>query len=81
MIAAMQKIECESLIQDTINPCSVPSIQNYIKRNYAKNTEKWSLWACQHFLLLLQITSMNSIESFYSELKKVTSLLYGLIDM
>ncbi|GBB86117.1 hypothetical protein RclHR1_12580005 [Rhizophagus clarus] len=30
-------------------------------------------------LLLLQVTSTNSIESFYSKLKKVTSSLYGLI--
>ncbi|GET04708.1 hypothetical protein GLOIN_2v1775727 [Rhizophagus clarus] len=73
------KIGCESLIQDAINHCSVPSVQNYIKRNYAKNTEKWGLWACQHSPLLLQVTSMNSIESFHSELKKVTFSLYDLI--
>ena len=37
MIAAMHKrtkIGCESLVQDAINHCPVPSIQNYIKRNY-----------------------------------------------
>jgi len=48
MIAVMHKrtkIGCESLIQDAINHCPVPSIQNYIKRNYTKNTEKWGLWA------------------------------------
>ncbi|GET03357.1 hypothetical protein GLOIN_2v1775727 [Rhizophagus clarus] len=47
MIAAMHKrtkIGCESLIQDAINHCSVPSVQNYIKRNYAKNTEKWEFF-------------------------------------
>ncbi|GES94235.1 hypothetical protein GLOIN_2v1481403 [Rhizophagus clarus] len=38
-----------------------------------------SLWTRQHFPLLLQVTLTNSIESFYSELKKVTSSLYGLI--
>ena len=48
MVATMHKrtkIEYESLIQNAINHCPVPSIQNYIKRNYAKNTEKWALWA------------------------------------
>jgi hypothetical protein len=82
MIAAMHKrtkIGCDSLIQDAINHCSVPSIQNYIKRNYMKNTEKWSLWARQHSPLLLQVTSTNPIESFHSELKKTTSSLHGLI--
>ena len=85
MIAAMHKrtkIGCKSLVQDAINHCFVPSIQNYIKRNYAKNTEKWGLWARQHSLLLLQVTtvtSTNSLESFHSELKKITSSLHGLI--
>ncbi|GBB97743.1 hypothetical protein RclHR1_30590002 [Rhizophagus clarus] len=82
MIVVMHKrtkIGCESLIQDAINHCSVPSIQNYIKRNYAKNTEKWGLWARQHSPLLLQVTSTNSIESFHSKLEKVISSLYGLI--
>ena len=84
MIAAMHKrtkIGCESLIQDTINQCPVPSIQNYIRRNYAKTTERWDLWACQHFPLLLQVMSTNQLESFYSELKKITSSLHGLIVM
>jgi MULE transposase domain len=84
MIAAMHKrtkIGCESLIQDAINHCSVPSVQNYIKRNYAKNTEKWALWARQHSPLLLQVTSTNPLESFHSELKKITSSLHGLIGM
>jgi MULE transposase domain len=82
MVAAMHKrtkIGCEGLVQDAINRCSVPTIQNYIKRNYAKNTEKWGLWACQHSPLLLQVTSTNSLESFHSELKKKTSSLHGLI--
>ncbi len=82
MIAAMHKrtkIGCENLVQDAINRCSVPSIQSYIKRNYVKNTEKWGLWARQHSPLLLQVTSTNSLESFHSELKKITSSLHGLI--
>ena len=84
MIAAMHKrtkIGCESLIQDAINHCPVPSIQNYIKRNYTKNTEKWALWACQHSPLLLQVTSTNPLESFHSKLKKIMSSLHGLIGM
>ena len=84
MITAMHKrtkIECKSLIQDAINHCSVPSVQNYIKRNYAKNTEKWALWARQHSPLLLQVTLTNLLESFHSELKKITSSLHGLIGM
>uniref|UniRef100_U9TK48 MULE transposase domain-containing protein n=1 Tax=Rhizophagus irregularis (strain DAOM 181602 / DAOM 197198 / MUCL 43194) TaxID=747089 RepID=U9TK48_RHIID len=82
MIAAMHKrtkIGCESLVQDAINSCPVPSIQSYIKRNYTKNTEKWGLWARQHSPLLLQVTSTNSLESFHSELKKTTSSSHGLI--
>jgi len=82
MIAAMHKrtkIGCEGLVQDAINQCSVPSIQNYIKRNYAKTTEKWGLWARQHSPLLLQVTLTNPLESFHSELKKITSSLHGLI--
>jgi hypothetical protein len=84
MIAVMHKrtkIGCESLVQDAINHCPVPFIQNYIKRNYAKNTEKWSLWARQHSPLLLQVTSTNLLESYHSELKKKTSSLHGLIGM
>jgi hypothetical protein len=82
MIVAMHKrtkIGCESLVQNAINHCPVPSIQNYIKRNYVKNTEKWSLWARQHSPLLLQVTLTNSLESYHSELKKKMSLLHGLI--
>ena len=82
MVAAMHKrtrIGCESLIQDAINCCPVPAIQNYIKRNYTKNTEKWGLWARQHSPLLLQVTSTNPLESFHSELKRITSSLHGLI--
>ncbi|RHZ85663.1 hypothetical protein Glove_63g14 [Diversispora epigaea] len=43
IIAAIHKrtkISCEGLIQDTINNCSVPVIQNYIKRNYVKNIQQ-----------------------------------------
>src|ERR1043166_4490126 len=71
--------ECKSLVQNAINRCSVSSIQNYIKRNYTKNTEKWALWARQHSPLLLQVTSTNPLESFYSELKRLTSSKHGLI--
>ncbi|CAG8585295.1 8715_t:CDS:1, partial [Rhizophagus irregularis] len=49
MIAAMHKrtkIGCEKLIQEAINNCPVPTIQNYIRRNYMKNTQQWALWAC-----------------------------------
>jgi hypothetical protein len=84
MIAAMHKrtrIGCEQLVQDAINKCAVPAIQNYIKRNYMKNTQKWALWARQHSPLLLQVTSTNPLESYHSELKKISSPLYGLIGM
>jgi hypothetical protein len=84
MIAAMHKrtkVGCESLVQDAVNCCPVPSIQNYIKRNYVKNTEKWGLWARQHSPLLLQVTSTNPLESFHSELKIITSSSHGLIGM
>ncbi|CAB4374747.1 unnamed protein product [Rhizophagus irregularis] len=41
MNAAMHKktkIGSEKLVQDAINDCPVPTIQNYIKRNFMKNT-------------------------------------------
>jgi hypothetical protein len=46
MIAAMHKrtkIGCEKLIQNAINNCKVPTIQNYIRRNYMKNIQQWAL--------------------------------------
>ncbi|RHZ47085.1 hypothetical protein Glove_593g46 [Diversispora epigaea] len=82
MIAAMHKrtkIGCEGLVQDAINNCSVPAVQNYIKRNYVKNIQQWGLWARQHSPLLLQVTSTNPLEFFHSELKRITSSLHGLI--
>src|SRR6266498_3118253 len=82
MIAAMHKrtkIGCERLVQDAINNCTISAIQNYIKRNYMKNTQKWALWARQHSPLLLQVTSTNLLESYHSELKSSTSSLHGLI--
>ncbi|CAB5203214.1 unnamed protein product [Rhizophagus irregularis] len=48
MNAAMHKrtkIGCEKLVQDAINDCPVPAIQNYIKRNFMKNTQQWG---CGH---------------------------------
>lgn len=82
MIAVMHKrtkIGCESLVQDAINSCPVSTLQNYIKRNYTKNIHQWGMWARQHSPLLLQVTSTNPLESFHSELKRITSPLYGLI--
>ncbi|CAB4477296.1 unnamed protein product [Rhizophagus irregularis] len=73
------KIGCEKLIQEAINNCPVPTIQNYIRRNYMRNTQQWALWARQHSPLLLQITSTNPLESYHSELKRKTSSLHGLI--
>jgi hypothetical protein len=43
MVAAMHKrtkIGCEQLMQSAINKYPVPAIQNYIKRNYSKNTQQ-----------------------------------------
>ena len=82
MVAAMHKrikIGCEKLIQEAIDNCAVSSIQNYIKRNYMKNTERWALWARQHSPLLLQVTSTNPLESYHSEIKRLTSSKHGLI--
>jgi len=82
MNAAMHKkmkIGCEKLVQDAINNCAVPAIQNYIKRNYMKNTQQWALWTRQHSPLLLQVTSTNPLESYHSELKRLTSSSHGLI--
>jgi len=84
MNAAMHKrtkIGCEKLIQDAINDCTIPTIRNYIQRNYAKNTEQWALWARQHSPLLLQVTSTNPLESYHNELKRSTSPSHGLIGM
>ncbi len=82
MNAAMHKktrIGCEQLVQDAINNCSIPAIQNYIKRYYMKNTRQWALWTRQHSPLLLQVTSTNPLESYHSELKRLMSSLHGLI--
>ena len=49
MIAVMHKrtkISCESLVQNAINRNTVSSIQNYIRRNYMRNTQQWALWVC-----------------------------------
>ena len=84
MNAAMHKrtkIGCEKLIQDAINDCTIPAVQNYIKRNYMKNTQQWALWARQHSPLLLQVTSTNPLESYHSELKRLMSSSHGLIGM
>jgi hypothetical protein len=74
MVVAMHKrmkIGCEKLVQEAIDNCTVSSIQNYIKRNYMKSTEQWALWAYQHSPLLLQVTSMNPLESYYSKIKNL----------
>ena len=84
MNAAMHKrtrIGCENLVQDAINNCTIPTIKNYIKRYYMKNTQQWALWARQHSPLLLQVTSTNPLESYHSELKKLTSSSHNLIGM
>jgi hypothetical protein len=75
------KVGCENLVQEAISNCAVPAIQNYIKRNYIKNTQQWALWARQHSPLLLQVTSTNPLESYHSELKRLTSSSHGLIGM
>ena len=82
MIHAMHKITkigCESLIQQAINECPIPTIKQYIQRYYMRNTHQWALWARQHSPLLLQVTTTNPLESYHSELKKNTSSQYGLI--
>ena len=82
MVVAMHKrmkIRCEKLIQDAINACPIPTIKNYIRRNYMKNISQWALWAQQHSPLLLQVTSTNPLESYHSELKRETSSSNGLI--
>ena len=84
MVAAMHKrtkIGCEKFIEDAIESCSVPAIKNYIERNYKNNTKQWALWARQHSPLLLQVTSTNPLESYHSELKRLTSSSHGLIGM
>lgn len=82
MVMAMHKttkIGCERLVAEAINQSSIPDIQNYIQRNYQKNTQQWALWARQCSPFLLQTTSTNPLESYHSELKKRTSPTHGLI--
>ncbi|RHZ51825.1 hypothetical protein Glove_469g15 [Diversispora epigaea] len=74
------KISCDELIQQAIDECQAPTVKQYILRNYIKNTNQWALWARQHSPLLLQITSTNAIESYHSELKRITVSHHGLID-
>ncbi|RHZ51234.1 hypothetical protein Glove_481g50 [Diversispora epigaea] len=73
------KIGCEMLVQESINDCALLPIKRYISRYYLKNIHQWALWARQHFPLLLQVTSTNALESYHSELKKMTSSQHGLI--
>ncbi|RHZ45070.1 hypothetical protein Glove_692g37 [Diversispora epigaea] len=64
MIQAMYKrtkIGCEVLIQQAIEECPVPTIKQYIKRYYLKNTRQWALWARQHSPLLLQVHVTKSL--------------------
>lgn len=82
MIQAMfkkTKIGCEELIQRAIQKSPYDKLKNYIRRNYAKNTEKWALHARQHSALLLQVSSTNALESYHSELKRLTSRRHGII--
>ena len=82
MVHAMHKrtrIGCEDLVRQAINECPIPTVKQYILRNYVKNTHQWALWARQHSPLLLQVTSTNALESYHSELKRTTSPQYGLI--
>jgi hypothetical protein len=84
MILAMHKktrIGCENLVKQAIDECLNPIIKKYITRNYVKNTYQWALWARQHSPLLLQVTSINALESYHSELKRTTSPQHGLIGM
>ena len=82
MILAMHKkmrIGCEQLIQEAIQFSPVSTISNYIKRNYMKNTHQWTLWTCQYSSFLLQVTFTNALESYYSELKRLTCHKHELI--
>ncbi|RHZ57876.1 hypothetical protein Glove_382g50 [Diversispora epigaea] len=82
MIQAMHKrtkIGCEMLVQESINDCALLPIKRYISRYYLKNIHQWALWARQHSPLLLQVTLTNALESYHSELKKMTSSQHGLI--
>ncbi|CAG8744918.1 16051_t:CDS:2, partial [Cetraspora pellucida] len=77
MIHTMHKktqAECEKIVCDVINTCSIQANAKYIAKNYLKNLRQWSLWARQHSPLLLQITSTNPLESYHSELKAKISV-------
>ncbi|KAG0038372.1 hypothetical protein BGZ83_003099, partial [Gryganskiella cystojenkinii] len=82
MTEAMHKktrIGCEALVKRAIERCPLQSIKDYITRYYLPKTEKWALWSRQHSPLLLQVTTTNPLESYHSELKRVTSKHYGFI--
>ncbi|CAG8509342.1 15205_t:CDS:2 [Cetraspora pellucida] len=82
MILAMNKTtktDCEETIWNAINTCPVPDIVHYLNRNYIKNMKKWALWACQHSSILLQVTTTNPLESYHSELKRITSKQHEFI--
>ena len=82
MVFAMHKrtkVGCETLVQEAIDACPLATIRQYISRNYQRNTKQWALWARQHAPLLLQVTSTNALESYHSELKRMTSPTFGLI--
>ena len=73
------RIGCENLVQQAINECPIPTIKQYISRNYTRNIHQWALCARQHSPLLLQVTSTNALESYHSELKRTSSPQHGLI--
>jgi hypothetical protein len=82
MIQAMHKrtqIGCDALIEDAIATCPVSTVAKYIKTYYSKNTKKWALWARQYSPLLLQVTSTNALESYHSELKRLTRVTFGIV--
>jgi hypothetical protein len=80
MIQAMNKttqIGCDMMIQQALAACSVAEVTAVIKR-YSQNSKEWALWARQHSPLLLQVTTTNPLESYHSELKRLSSKTHGL---
>ncbi|KAF9150136.1 hypothetical protein BGX20_005790, partial [Mortierella sp. AD010] len=81
MIQAMHnrtQIGCDALIEDTIATCPVSPVAKYVRTYHSNNTEKWAFWARQHSPLLLQVTSTNALESYHSELKRLTRASFGI---
>ena len=64
-----QRLDVKVSFKMLLKRCPVPTIQNYIKRNYVKDTEKWGLWL------------VNTLLSFYKSCQQIQCALHDYPDV